>query len=82
MTYQVGTDAGGDESFPLFMNRAFVLWKGRWHPLATGVRVPRIMYIPSPFPPSPILRHCHIQQHSPASCLYLSLPQKLPVVPL
>ena len=27
------------------------------------------MYIPSPFLPSPILRHCHIQQPSRASCL-------------
>jgi hypothetical protein len=73
MTYQVGSNAGGDESFPLFMNRAFVLWKGRWYPLATEfVRVPRIVYIPSPFLPPPIIHYCHIQQPSRASCLYLS----------
>jgi hypothetical protein len=72
MTHQVGTDADGDESSPLFMNRAFVLLCGRdEHPLATdGVRVLRIAYIPSPFLPSPILHQCHNQQ---------SLSRKLPI---
>jgi len=32
MTYQVGTDAVGDESFPLFMNRAFRVVEGTMAP--------------------------------------------------
>ena len=71
-----------DESFPLFMNPAFVLWEGGWHPPATdGVWVPRIIHVRSPSLPTPIPATA-ASSNPVAQAVCISLhPRSLPIVP-